>query len=231
MRQRSISLMALFLCLALFHSGCSSQRTNIKGSDQPGERQDNLKFDLGNFTNVTGTDYVRASIYLDKEHSYAFSSSGSDSEIRNFLFLNVKTRESRLLLPVRDYEILSSWELRPGTETTSAINSKYGSAETRDNQPEVPTQWLLYLVLKTDTNQNDKFDFGDLKTAAISDYSGSGYAEVLSGILKLHYSIVVDANTLVVVYEKDGKDFSSVIDLPARKITDTKDLINWRNGQ
>jgi hypothetical protein len=103
-------------------------------------------------------------------------------------------------------------------------HDKEGDADLKNNN--VVTQWLVYQVLKADTNGDGRLDGSDQQTLGVTDASGSGYTEILSGIDENFGMTMLSAGQLVVVYSQGGAKRASAIDLGNRKVTSTKALID-----
>jgi len=90
----------------------------------------------------------------------------------------------------------------------------------------VATQWLVYQVLKADTNGDGRLDASDQQTIGVTDASGVGYAEILSGIDANFGMTLLSADQVVVVYSQGGAKSATVIDLRNRKVVSTKALVD-----
>ena len=81
-------------------------------------------------------------------------------------------------------------------------------------------------MLKSDTNGDGRVDASDQRTIGVTDASGSGYAEVLSGIDENFGMSMLNAGQVVVVYTRGGVKSAAVIDLENRKVVSTKALVD-----
>jgi hypothetical protein len=84
-------------------------------------------------------------------------------------------------------------------------------------------RWIYIEVIKSDTNNNGKWDYEDRKAIAIADPAGVNYVEVITETDEILQRTMHTEDKLTVVYQSNAKLFIANIDLPQRQVT-TKDL-------
>jgi hypothetical protein len=89
---------------------------------------------------------------------------------------------------------------------------------------EKPAKWLVFDVVTSDTNGDNRLTEADRKTIGIAGADGSHYAEVLSGIDAELGRTWMQGDRLLIVYSAGGKNVISEISLPDRKVLVTRDL-------
>jgi hypothetical protein len=178
-------------------------------------RPEDRPFHVTQFEQIHGTHYLMAEITEAQSRTSLSSSSYSEKgNIRNLVFLDGDSLASHRLFDTSAYVILAT--------TQYPTHESDGDSPPRSDA--VVTQWLVYQVLKADTNGDGRLDGADQQTLAVTDASGSGYAEILSGIDENLGMTMLGAGQIVVVYSHGGAKSASVIDLGNRKVVSTKAL-------
>lgn len=210
----NLSFATLWLCF-----GCSSQSIE----QQPSRVRDEVKTNksLGQFECLAGTKFQIAAIQSSQETGY-FSSS-YQTNIYNYLFMDIDRVSFTKLLDTNDYVIAQTLKLEDfAAKETSAKDSNLQS-KCSTATPKV--RWLLYTIIKEDTNKNNNLDFEDLKTIVISDAAGKNYTELITNVREVYgqtYQPKLDR--LTIVYRSDRAKQASIIDLSTEKIISTKPL-------
>lgn len=197
---------SLFLCIVMAGAGC--QRTP---EDKPPiliQARPDEKRVLGSFRTVEGTNYLMAPISSTRESGY---SSESYTVAYNYLFFNTIDDSTQTLLPHNDYLFVS---------TVALPERREGGAE--DEPP--PVQWFLYSLVKVDTDGDKALTDQDQRSLYVSSPDGAGFKEMVSDIEQLYGHALPDANTLVVLYRKGAKNYTTRINLPRRQEISTKEL-------
>ena len=164
---------------------------------------------LGNFVQLSGTPFLMAQISSSGDDGYSSGkfSSGTADKINNYVFIDVTDQSCRRLISTNDYYIRATERLPDAEEGRRAV-----------------VRWLLFEVVKQDTDRDGDLDREDLSTLAVSDAGGRGYTELIGGIRDVYGRALRDPDTLVVVYQSGGAKQVSVIDLPRRAVTSTTAL-------
>lgn len=164
---------------------------------------------LGSFDRVAGTDYLKAAAYSEQSYGVAYGSASKEaSAIRNYLFVNATDKSSRWLMPSNSQLFVS--DMRLG-ETMNAPESEL-------------SRWVQYEIVKADTDGDGRLTNTDRRAVAFSDVIGQGYTEIISDADSVIGTELRDANTQLVFYNSGGKSFVAEIDLPARRVSVTKEL-------
>jgi hypothetical protein len=207
--------MAGSLCLALV--GCESREAvaNVNGPPRAEMR-------VGGFRQITGTGFLMASAYAKKEsgvlENFESGSYGGKAEpVHNLLFASLDDLSGRWLLPHNRFLILVTEELPPAKDSGSVRIYKMTIPEQR------VARWIYIEVIKSDTNNNGKWDYEDRRAIAIADPSGVNYVEVITETDEILQRTMHTDDKLTVVYQSNAKLFIANIDLPQRQVT-TKDL-------
>lgn len=113
------------------------------------------------------------------------------------------------------------------TGTGFLMASAYAKKEFGVHKMTIPEQrvarWIYIEVIKSDTNNNGKWDHEDRKAIAIVAPSGANYVEVITETDEILKRTMHTEDKLTVVYQSNAKHFIANIDLPQRQVT-TKDL-------
>ncbi len=206
------------LSLALF--GCESSKT-AANVNEPARAE----MRVGSFRQVTGTGFLMARAYAVKEsgiletiESGSYSSSyGKGAEpARNLLFASLDDLSGLWLLPHNRFLIWATEELPPAKDGGVGVY-KMTIPEQR------VARWIYIELIKSDTNNNGKWDHEDRKAIAIVDPSGVNYVEVITETDDILQRTMHTEDKLSVAYRSNAKYFIANIDLPQRQVT-TKDL-------
>lgn len=171
---------------------------------------------LGNFTRLPGTSILMATIHSSgggSRSSFTSYSSGHANPVHNYAFLDLSDRSLRRLLDANNSLILNCEQL-PRIQDGDPIADPDSVNSSR-------VRWLLFDVIKQDTNQDKQIDEKDLRTLAVSDANGRNYTELIGGVSHVFGKALSDPTTLVVIYQGTGGKSVSVIDLSKRTLTST----------
>lgn len=163
---------------------------------------------LFDFQPIQGTPYLMAPINRSDDRSSSFSSYGGGYTTHNLVFLDAVTLATQRLFETNDYLIVSTTE--------------YG--ETIDGN--FVTQWLVYLVITADSNDDGGLDHRDHMTLATTNAAGEGYTEVITGIDKTFGITLVGPGSLVVAYEQAGTKTVSKVNLTEPAVVNTQPLVD-----
>jgi hypothetical protein len=231
--RRSLLISGLFLALWLGSASCGGTRgvpAVNRSSERPANsvaaNSESSKLQLGAFQELTGTDYLMATISTPQEREYS-SKGPEDGYTRNFLFVNIADKSSHLLFPTHDYLISSAKNLTekaPAKPASAPAKNAAQPSEDRANEKsDNAVKWICYRVIKADTDNDKRLTANDLLTLALSDASGLNYTELISDIQAvLHETRRGDA--LIFIYKSDGKNQIAEINLQTKQVTVTKDL-------
>lgn len=207
---------AILLLLGTACNGTAQSLNPAANTPQPVEKH------LSAFSPIEGTAYMIANISgnpaEDERASFSpFSwiergySGYSGYEIYNYVFFNSETETFNRLLPGNEYIVLQIIGFPTGTPAEKPEDFE-------------PVRWWLYVLAKTDTDQNGILDYQDKLTIGVTDVGGNSPTEVVSGIDALLGHTLKDENTLFVIYHSLDKNYVAKIDLPTRQVLNTGEM-------
>ncbi|CAA0106911.1 Uncharacterised protein [BD1-7 clade bacterium] len=127
--------------------------------------------------------------------------------VRDLLFIRVKSDEKQWLFDRTDFLIL---------EYAFLADNSYRS--------DVPVKAVIYQVVKTDTNNDQRLSYDDTITIGLSHPDGSEYTELVTDVTKVIGRDWVDDDRLMLLYVKEGKAWSAVVDLDRFSFEDVSEL-------
>ncbi|NJM64276.1 MAG: hypothetical protein HC851_00715 [Acaryochloris sp. RU_4_1] len=221
MKQNSLTVLSIVALSSTLLLSCARHNPltgQSNGSPANTKAEDSLT--LTSFQQIQGTPYLLAQLSEQDPESRLSSYESSDriGQTRNLVFLNANSLTSHRLFQTNTFVILNT--------------TQYTHQKTKvDGQPtpttsEGVTQWIVYQVLKQDTNGNGQLDQTDHRTIGISDAAGQGYTEVLTGVSQFFGETMAESGKLVLVYTQDGVKRVSIVDLKSRRIAVTKAMVN-----
>jgi hypothetical protein len=153
------------------------------------------KWQLGYLSSIQGTPFVMIPLSSDQQYSQSYYDK-SASSIRNYLFINKHENQQHWLLSDNEHLIMKADVL---SESTSS-GQEAGLA-------------ILFTVITSDTNNDDRLTAKDLKTVAISQPGGQAYREVLQGIDRVVGYSLTGKESLMVVYQRGDIGYTVTINL------------------
>jgi len=208
------NIFALALAV-LFLTSCGEQPDFRNPSGAQTLRPEDRPLRLTKFERIHGTRYLMADIREVRSGLNLSSSSSEYGKIRNIAFLDGETLASTKLFDTDANVIVSAREYSAHDASSSASTGS-----------DAVTQWLVCQIVKADTNGDGHMDDSDQQTIAVTDPSGSGYTEILSGIEENLGMQMLTAGKMLVVYTQKGIKNAALIDLGNRKVISTKALID-----
>jgi hypothetical protein len=181
--------------------------TNILVTDTTNSNVKTTKVGLGSFEIVEGTPYLLAPIITEQESDRGYYSKETVSPT-NYLILNVKDKSAIRLAPKNNALFIQARKI--------GQNNKDGKL--------VKTLGIWYAVVKADTDGNKRLTPEDRQTIAMSDVSGANYTEVIPKVDRLLNTFQINQTNLLMIYESEGKNFATELDLSQQKAIDTKEL-------
>ncbi len=143
---------------------------------------------------------------VDESGRTSFSgSSGGRGRVKNLLFVDLDTGETRWLLNGFDGYI--PW---------NSLELGFGGGTSGENE-ELPPDAVLYLVIDSDTNGDGEVTYGDDGVLAVSDTNGSGYSVLKTGVRRVRY-FEEDGGTAWVFFDASEGIMLARVDLAARKL-------------
>jgi hypothetical protein len=178
----------------------------------------NQSLELESFDRIQGTKYLLAEVTAERTGTYLGSSGYDRGEVRNLVFLDSETLSSHRLFETNTRVILDTFQY-PKAEVET---DEYNSPPPPDN---TITRWLVYHLVKEDSNEDGEQNYKDLCTLAVSDINGGGYTELLPEIDSFSGMTMLKEGQLVVVYTKDGVTKASILDLENREVINTQEIV------
>ncbi|EGJ35684.1 MULTISPECIES: hypothetical protein [Moorena] len=158
------------------------------------------EWELGNLREVDGTTYLMVPLYSDQSYTQSYYSKSTRSTI-NYLFLDSETGKSKWIFANNDYLITSDSFI---SETNDRANNRVESK---------PVIAVLYHLIKQDTNGDGRLTNNDMLTIAFTHYNGNDYQEVVSGVDRFLGYKVLNANSLLILYQRDAIAYSAKVSL------------------
>jgi len=184
----------------------------------------NQPLELEGFARVKGTKYLLAEITAEKTETYIGSSvPGIRGEVRNLVFLDGDTLSSHRLFETNTMVILDRYQYPKSQIQTDGYYPP--------PPDDTVTRWLVYHIVKEDTNKDGEQNYKDLCTIAVSDVSGIDYVELLHDINWFSGMTMIEEGQLIVVYNKAGVTQASILDLENREVINTKEIVAIGEGK
>ena len=140
------------------------------------------------------------------DESWSLSSGSGDyysADGRNHYFVNIDTGEGHWLLSTNDYLI---------THFTDYTTNH------ADPEQQRPLRMNGYYITKTDSDGNNRLDYRDKKTYAVSDIDGTDFQELIQEIDRFHAVNFIDDDTLLLRYENSGQLKIAHVDVNRRSL-------------
>lgn len=177
------------------------------GTTGPGTPAPKIRTDLSvnRFSHIRGTDTVWAQLSATQSYDYKYSSKEASST-RNVIFYDLKTGQSRKLLPDDDRIVIETNELR-------------------DDDPQAlkPPKALLFSLIEKDTNADGVLNTEDGVTIVLTRPNGEGLTRIEEARGSFKGEMLVSgSDNLVLMFEKDGQIKALHISLSSFKVTNTE---------
>lgn len=207
----AIAATALGLIWQLTRTRQVSDIVNVS-NNSANKDQVKAKNEVGTFTKVAGTVFVKAPLYLIQEYEY-FSATKESNSIQNYVFFDAVKKTSTWLRPENKGLILST------TAFPELIDSNFEASK-------VPTTAYIYLLAEQDTNNDQRIDRDDQKKIAISDPSGARFKVLIEQVDRFNgvTTIKDQADRISVLYISNQKLKASEVDLRSQIVLNTTDL-------
>ena len=184
---------------------------SVVNVDEASEVEENWSF--GVMVDIDGSPYLMIPFNSDQAYDQSFSRKASLS-VRNYLFIHSETNEQHWLFDTDAYLIANNVHL-----SEKILSENIAAMDEND------VQAILYQVIKTDTNGDQRLNYMDLQTIGLSHPDGQRYTDIVSEIDSLIGHRLINSDTLLVLYQKNGTGYSLRINLPDFTIMDETELI------
>ncbi|MEI6427478.1 MAG: hypothetical protein WCO45_03685 [Pseudanabaena sp. ELA607] len=149
------------------------------------------KAEVGDFEVIPQTNVARAPLYVKQEYDYRISGKEASS-IRNYLFFDGNQKVSYWLKAKNDGLIISSIPV-------------FNLPNSNDSKPSVKPLSIIYVLLESDTNQDQRLNEADLKTIAISSPTGKQFKSLVQGVTRFHGHTVSPEGKVTIFYHGGNK--------------------------
>ncbi|NEO71439.1 hypothetical protein [Moorena sp. SIO3H5] len=184
---------------------------NVNHNDSSKYHKKSQKLQIGDFIEVDGTTYIMLQLYYTQSYS-----AKSTSSIINYLFLDSETGTSKWLFSNNDYLIKG---FRLISETNNNTNNTGESIS--------QVRAVLYQLMKQDTNGDGRLTNEKGMTIAFTHFNGNDYQEVLTGVDRFLGYKVINANSLLIVYKRDGIVYSAKVSLDNFALSNEKEIAKY----
>jgi hypothetical protein len=171
------------------------------------------KWEFGQMSAIRGTSYVTIPLYSDQTYAQPYYSKEAKST-RNILFIDATGSERHWLFDTNEYLIAEHRLITEGSI------HKDGSI----------VKAILYSVVRKDTNGDKRLTTRDQKDIALSAPNGRNYKEILSGIDSLLGHELVNRDTIILLYQKQGIAYSASVGLSDFSIVSQSELPKIKKG-
>ena len=165
------------------------------------------KWQLGRLKKIAGSPYLMIPLFSEQSYAKAYYGKSSQSA-RNILFINTINNEKRWLLDTDDYLIVRD----------ELLSEKEYDQENR------PIRAILYTVVKKDTNGDKRLTSDDKIVVALSTPSGHGYKEILNEIDVFIDYQMLNKDTMLIIYQKQGVRYSATVALAGFTISSQTEI-------
>lgn len=188
----------------LFHRPYQTSNAARVDADPANPPRSNTELSINPFSPIRGTDTLWAVISATQSYDYRYSSKEASST-RNFVFYDVKSGQSRKLLPADQSLILEHRELRDG-----------------DHQSDKAPKALLFTIIEKDTNGDGVLNTQDGAAVALARPNGEGLTRIegANGAFKGEVYVAA-ANEVIIMREQQGELKALHVGLDDFKVTRT----------
>jgi hypothetical protein len=187
-----------FLCIAGYMAYRDITRNryvhNVVNVDD--DKQSAGKWEFGRLSAISGASYVMLPLYFDQTYAQSYYGKSARST-RNLLFIDAETNDGRWLFDTNDYLIVGDDLIREGPA----------------DRADKPVRAVLYTVVKKDTDGDKRLTSKDKIDVALSLPNGRDYKEILNDIDHLIGHELINKDTMILVYEKQGIAYSANVRL------------------
>lgn len=187
-------VLLLFMSYQIYKDSTRS-RIDIVNIDP--EKEISESFRLGALEHVNGSEAVIVPLLSDQSFSLNYSGSKSTASTRNILFSNMRTEDNDWLLNTNEY-LISEYKL---------IN------ETNSWDHDKDIIFIVYYLVKEDSNADKRLTSSDKLTLALSTPEGKQFTEALSNIDDVLGYDVINKELMAVMFNRDNQGYTAYINL------------------
>jgi hypothetical protein len=176
-----------------------------------------LELNYRGFDRIEGSDFL-VSPLSNKEKAFK----GIKFVTFNYLFFNVQDFSTHWLFPANNQTIHTLYQIPLKNSQTIRENQYHEKLQpfydgNLYSEEIIQTGWLLFVFTKTEMSQNRKI-------IALSDVSGENLVEIINDVDFIYDKVRVSKNSLILMYQSNGKNLVSEIKLSEKQILKTKEL-------
>lgn len=207
----SLALVGLIWTLAMTLLSMRSIQNNdvVNVSNMNGGK---VKTQIGDFSQIRGTEVLKAALYLKQEYQSSYGSKETSS-IQNYIFFDLAKKGTYWLMPKNEGLILSAIALSENENSRLEPNTNIPSA-------------FMYLIADKDTNNDKRINWEDRKLIAISDPSGLRYKVLIDLVDNYNGSSIVKNNRVSLLYQSANKLKIAEVDLRSQEIISNSEFSN-----
>ncbi|MFN5855739.1 MAG: hypothetical protein ACK456_07550 [Pseudanabaenaceae cyanobacterium] len=160
------------------------------------------KSEFGDFEVIPQTNVSRAPLYIRQEYDYRLSGKEASS-VRNYVFFDGNKKVSYWLKPQNNGLIMS---YVPVFSLPNHVNPSNGKeASVLESKPLLKPLSNIYVLIESDTNQDQRLNEADLKTIAVSTPVGTQFKPLVPGVTRFHGHAVSPEGKVTIFYYGGNK--------------------------
>ncbi len=198
-----IFILLAFATISIFNAETRRSTKNVVNVEQTEEIDETME--LGSIREVKGTTFLQLPLKSKQRYSGSYSSKSTDST-RNYLYINSDNLEQNWLLDHNNHLIFDTDFL------------------TKTKDKKIKNLAILYQIIKSDTDKDNRLDRDDLKTLALSHADGKNFTEVINSADEILGHTITENNLLVVIFNKNEKSHLMTINLSNFETVSQKEL-------
>jgi hypothetical protein len=213
----------LFTCV-----GCSPNapsKSQVTAAPQAAADGPKADKQLREFSCLKGTAIAMAAVESNsKSWDESYSSGYEGRQIHNYVFLDTASATFAKLFSENNQVITQtqSYPNPPDVDRTPKSSSPADCEQSSDS-----VRWIVYSIVKSDTNQNKQLDSGDLAMVGISTANGENYTALIPDVQQIYGQVFQpQTDRLIMIYKHANTKKMSTIDLKKRSIVSTQPVID-----
>jgi len=214
---KALAVAALAAVLTTF--SCARSTPDTAGTQQaPIAEPTAQNLAMQRFAPIPGTPILYAALTEGREGRWESSAdSYSGLPARNFVFLDQETLQSHMLFETNQQLVSELSQVgNPGNPSAPVLE-----------KPAKTVRWLMFRVVRQDTDNDKRLDDDDLFAVGFTDAAGKNYSDVIPRVERILGTGVVSEDRVTLAYVIDGRALASLIDIPSRSIVGTQDIAGY----
>ena len=165
------------------------------------EEVESEAFHFGEFERIAGSEYLSAPLYTEQDYALGSVSKYSRAS-RNYLFYDTKSGKAHWLLPTNEGLVESRWPFPPCCRV----------------KPRPPVVAVLWEIIDTDSNGDDKLTGNDLSSIYVSGPAGSAPKLLLSDVQQVIGTSELDSSAALMMFLRGNTLRAARIDLESQSV-------------